>query len=103
MDFLELYFEKPRPKWVIPNGVFPFKPLERDNGVFFTRPTDHSLRLPKWDGANMEFKFKYVLHGFFSFHTRDFVQMWPLQYQYAVVVEFHVIKNLKYMFCFQDC
>ncbi len=59
MDFLELYFEKPRPAWVIPNGDFPREPPVQNNGVFFSRPTDHSLRLPKWDGNNMEFKFRY--------------------------------------------
>ena len=61
LDLVEEYHRTPRPSWVIINGDFPRStPPPGGNGVFFGRPNEQSLRLPKWDGERLEFKFRYV-------------------------------------------
>ena len=59
LDLVGEFHSTPRPSWVIINGDFPRDPpTPGNNGVFFARPTEDSLRLPKWEGEKLQFKFK---------------------------------------------
>lgn len=68
LDLAGYYHESPRPSWVIINGDFPREPpVPGNNGVFFSRPNEDSLRLPKWEGQKLQFKFRFAITNLIIF------------------------------------